>query len=317
MNIERQDILLDSSQHFEGRLPTHHIGHLFSNLPLAIRGAVSMALRKRSKTRGRLPDWLLRASDIRFIGFGGNGSTQLQFEVPSLGSAAKEIYAQRELFESSRPSEDKTGLDLLMQVIQDIELDKADSETFDPQLLTQVSRFNRFFKSSPFSSFHVTGSNASQIKEVIVNLETHEKCQRLYGSIPKPQRVRIVGVLDGIEASTQRFSLLLDSGDRIPGVFPEELSDSMQELWRTRTLVIGSAVYRVSGNLLRIEADSIESGEQTAGVFTRLPLPGRSRLDSNRIRKTQGPRSGMAAIMGKWPGEETEEDIEAALEWLS
>jgi len=35
------------------------------------------------------------------------------------------------------------------------------------------------------------------------------------------------------------------------------------------------------------------------------------------LRKPQGTRSGMAAIMGRWPGEETEEEIEAALEQIS
>ena len=33
-----------------------------------------------------------------------------------------------------------------------------------------------------------------------------------------PQRLRLVGKLDGIEASTKRFSLVLDSGDKqLPG----------------------------------------------------------------------------------------------------
>ena len=35
------------------------------------------------------------------------------------------------------------------------------------------------------------------------------------------------------------------------------------------------------------------------------------------LRKSQGTRSGMAAIMGRWPGDETEEEIEAALEHIS
>ena len=29
-----------------------------------------------------------------------------------------------------------------------------------------------------------------------------------------PQRLRLVGKLDGLEASTKRFSLVLDSGDK-------------------------------------------------------------------------------------------------------
>lgn len=83
MSIQRHEICLESDQHFAGRLPTHHLGLLLADLPLAIRGAISMALRNRSKTPGKQPAWLKRASDLRFTGHGGNGVTHLQFELPT------------------------------------------------------------------------------------------------------------------------------------------------------------------------------------------------------------------------------------------
>ncbi len=44
MTIFRHDICLESNQHFDGRLPTHHLGFLLADLPVTIRGTVSMAL---------------------------------------------------------------------------------------------------------------------------------------------------------------------------------------------------------------------------------------------------------------------------------
>jgi hypothetical protein len=140
---------------------------------------------------------------------------------------------------------------------------------------------------------------------------------RLYGRTPTPQRIRLVGTLDGLEASTQRFSLLLDSGDRVTGVYPEEISDLLRKLWQRRVLVLGTSIFRASGNLLRVEAESIEDGTNASSLFSTPPVASGSRLDPNRLRKPQGTRSGMAAIMGRWPGEETEEEIEAALEQIS
>ncbi len=35
------------------------------------------------------------------------------------------------------------------------------------------------------------------------------------------------------------------------------------------------------------------------------------------FRKPQGPKSGLAAIIGKWPGDETDEEVDAALRELS
>src|SRR6056297_1567520 len=132
MTIHQHEISLDSEQHFDGRLPTHHLGFLLADLPLAIRGTVSMALRNRSKTPGKQPQWLRRASDLRFTGHGGNGATHLRFELPSLEDAASDVYDQQELFDSGRPNGALTGLDLFMGVIREIDADHADSDAFDP-----------------------------------------------------------------------------------------------------------------------------------------------------------------------------------------
>ncbi len=307
MTIIKHEIILESEQHFAGRLPTRHLGCLLADLPVAIRGAVSMALRNRSRTPGKQPSWLKRASDLRFTGHGGNGVTQLRFELPSLNDAASEVYQQQELFDSGRPDGALTGLDLLMRVVRDIDAEQVDSAAFDPQLLHQVARFKRFFKSGPFTGFQIAGSEPDTCGVVRVTQTTTENSDRLYGRTPTPQRVRLVGNLDGLEASTQRFSLLLDSGERVAGVYPEEISDRLQELWRKRVLVLGTSVFRASGNLLRVEADSIDDGASASSLFSTPPVASGARLEPNRLRKLQGTRSGMAAIMGRWPGDETEE----------
>jgi hypothetical protein len=317
MAIQSHEICLESEHHFAGRLPTHHLGFLLADLPTAIRGAVSMALRNRSKTAGKQPGWLKRASDLRFTGHGGNGVTHLRFELPTLEEAANGVYQQHELFELGRPDGRLTGLDLLIKVFRDIDALQADSDAFDPQLLRQIAGFRRFFHASPFSGFRIVGSVPDRSGEVQVTRMTTENSVRLYGRTPTPQRVRLVGNLDGLQASTQRFSLLLDSGERVAGVYPEELSDRLQSLWRKRVLVLGTSVFRASGNLLRVEAESIDDGANASPVFSTPPIASGSLLNVTRLRKPQGPRSGMAAIMGRWPGDETEEEIHEALECIS
>lgn len=214
MTIHKLEIVLEGDQHFDGRLPTHHLGFLLADLPIAIQGAVSMALRNRSRSPGKQPSWLRRASDLRFTGHRSNGVTELNFELPALEDAASEIYGQQLLFDSGRPDGKLTGLDLLIRVIRDIDAAHADSDAFDPQLLDQVAKFRRFFKASPFRGFRIAGSATASTAEVRVTRATTDNSLRLYGRTPTPRRVRLVGSLDGLEASTQRFSLLLDSGER-------------------------------------------------------------------------------------------------------
>lgn len=316
MNRCIHDIWLESEQHFGGHVPAYHVGLLMVDLPTVVRGAVSMALRNRSQVRGPQPQWLKRASDLRFVEHSGNGATQLRFDLPTLESAAPEVFTQRRLLDML-PDGRQTGLDLVMHVVAEVVARNTDSEAFDAQLLQRLERLRRFFRGGGFTMFRIVGSQAAPRREISFTEETCETSAMLSGHTPPPQRVRLAGTLDAIEASTQRFALLLAPDERVPGVYPRELSDRMQQLWRKRVLVLGSAVYRASGNLLRIEADDIQRGEGAAELFSVVPVPRHTRFDASRLRVPQGPRSGMAAIMGRWPGDESDEEIEAALEQLS
>lgn len=317
MTTVAHKIVLKSERQFHGKLPPRHIGLLLADLPLTVRHAVSMALRTRSTARGPLPDWLKHAADIRFVGHETNGDTALWFEAPRIGDAAPEIYSQGSLFPDSRPPAEDTGFDLLADVLLDVERRNADSPRYDPALLKRIAGWRRLFKRGPFSGFGFTGRRFGANAPACLTPQTVEAACALLGRTPAPQRVRLVGQLDALVASTQQFSLLLDTGEKVTGVFAEDQVDCMRQLWRARVLVLGRAIYRASGKLLRIDAEAVKPGEHEPALFSRMPAPSHVKLDVSKLHKTQGPRSGMAAIMGQWPGDETDEEIADALERLS
>lgn len=312
-------IFLHSEEHFGGRLPLRHLGELLAALPSAIRAAVSMAFRNRSHVKGRHPAWLDRASDVRFVDHGGNGESVLFFEAPMLGEAAEDIYSQKSLFSEydDRPNPKDTALDVFGDVLADVLKQEVDSSHFDPSLLRRITFFDRVFKKSPFSEIDFTSRRYSRTKPARFTPALVESARYLLGRTPTPQRLRIVGQLDGLVASTQRFSILLDSGEKVVGVFTDDQMDAMQKLWRKRVLVLGTAIYRASGRLLRIDADIVRPGEGEPQIFSQMPSPPGTKIDVVKLRKSQGPKSGINAIIGKWPGDETDEELTAILEELS
>lgn len=317
MNSVVHKLHLFSDEPFGRRLPPLHVGRLLVEVPHAVRAAISMSLRNRSSVGGRRPAWLERAADIRFVDHQGNGDSVLYFEAPTLGEAAEEIYKQPALFPEMRPDPSDTGFDLFGDVIKDVCDQNSDSERFDPSLLKRITNFRKVFERSPFSEIDFTSRRYSEKSPAKVNPHVVASAKKLLGRTPAPQRVRLVGTLDGLEASTQRFSVLLDTGEKVTGVFPDDKSDTMQGLWRDRVLVLGTAIYRASGRLLRIDAEDVRSGSREPAIFSRLPTPPHERIEVARLHREQGPRSGLAAIMGRWPGDETDEDIDAALKQLS
>ena len=319
MSVVVHKVILQNNKHYGSKLPPYHLGMLFAELPLAIRATVSMAFRNRSHVKGRRPGWLDRASDVRFVDHEGNGESVLYFEAPKLGEAADDVYAQQSLFPEAddRPAKEDTAFDVFGDVLADVQARNADSGYYDPSLLHRITQFNRVFKKGPYSEVDFTSRRFPQETPARFTPELIESAKALLGRTPSPQRVRIVGQLDGLVASTQRFSVLLDSGEKITGNFADDQVDAMQEHWRKRVLVLGTAIYRASGRLLRIDAEAVKPGENEPTVFSRMPSPPGTRIDTSKLRKPQGSKSGINAIIGKWPGEETEEEITAILEELS
>lgn len=79
-------------------------------------------------------------------------------------------------------------------------------------------------------------------------------------------------------------------------------------------LLLGRAVYRTSGSLLRVDAQAVESAEGQASLFSRVPPP---RLEKVTVPRAAGRGQGWQAFssyFGKWPGTETDEEWAAILE---
>jgi hypothetical protein len=316
MNAIPHKILLQSDQRFGKRLPPHHLGYLLAEIPLAVQQSVSMALRNRSSIRGRRPSWLERASDVRFVDHNGDGQTTLYFEAPTLGDAARELYQQGELW-PSRPDENDTGFDVLGDVLAEVAANNEDSDQFDSSLLRRLLRFNRVFEGGPFREIDIVSRRFSDQSPARLLPSTLQVAKGFLGQTPPANRVRVVGKLDMIRVSTQSFAIRLDTGEDVRGVLPEGDIEGIKELLNRRVLLLGQAVYRASGRLLRVEAETVALGENEPSLWSRMPRPGSSRVNLEKLRRTQGPRSGMAAIMGRWPGDESDEEVSAALERLS
>ena len=129
----------------------------------------------------------------------------------------------------------------------------------------------------------------------------------------------VAGKLDQISHSDRAFRLVLQDGSQLQGVIPDEngLLKALPALWGHEALVHGVAKFRPSGRILRLEASAIEPPRGDVRVWAVMPRPLFAPLDVAALRSPQGPRSGINAIFGKWPGDETDEEIRAALEKLS
>jgi hypothetical protein len=311
MNDKIQTVTLHSDRHVGRNVPPKALGELLRVLPEAIRFSIRMAFESRSQAKGKRPRWLTAASDIRFLEHTGEDVTILHFSVPRLGEAARNLYEQRE-FWSTRPDPSDTGFDLFGDVIKDVTSNDTDSIRFDRRLLQQIERF-RYGLNGTFQRMEITSERFTAEKPAIIDKQVVETASRLSHNTPEPQKTRVVGTLDMIRSSTNSFAIKLKDGEEVRGVLTEGKIAKVTDLLEREVLILGKAIYRPSGKLLRIDADEVIPASDQDRFFSSIPKPKRTRFDLREAIKDQQHKKGVAAIYGKWPGNETDEEIEAAL----
>ena len=147
----------------------------------------------------------------------------------------------------------------------------------------------------------------------VLNSATLATAKHLHDTTPRPQSAIIVGKLDMIRDSTQTFALIMDDGQEVRCVMVEGDVECLMPRFRHQVAVTGRAVFRASGRLLRIEAESVRDAVASDRFFAKVPKPNAQRFDLRRVLREQGHKHGVAAIIGKWPGDETDEQIS---DWL-
>jgi hypothetical protein len=313
LQYQRQEILVETRDGYGDRPPMEFCGTIFRGLTPMLGYSVRMAIEGASSSAGAPPVWLRRASDVRVTGVSGReAATIFHVEAPPLGEAAKEVYLQDSLWET-KPAETDTAINVAARVFDDVARADAESSRYDRQLLSRIMRMRRVFDDRVVSiRFPVAMTNGGL--STLVTPQVVQSAARLADRTPQPRQVRLTGVLDMIRHSTRSFGLKLEDGGEVRGVLEthEQMEDLKQFLGK-KLLVLGRAVYRPSGKLLRVDAEGFEAGEGQPLLFAKVPPARETRPALVRMKPVSHQRQGVPAFFGTWPGEETDEDFERIL----
>jgi hypothetical protein len=270
--------------------------------------SLRLKIEGRSSVQGTTPLWLKTAARFDFVGL-AEGSTVLLVEAPSLIEAAPDHFAQGDLFQDldlNQPS-----LALMECGLRDALQGNPDSDAYDDGLIEVFEGFGDLLDSE-IRTIQIVGDRQLEITQ-----EGMAKVGQLRRQTPPSRRVRVAGKLDAIRHSDRMFTLLLEKGNSLRGVAESVPPERLAGLFGKTAVVSGLAVFRPSGSLLRIEADHVEPAEGDVSLWSQMPQPLDGTTDSRRLRQPQGPRSGLNAIFGEWPGSETDDEVRTRLAELS
>lgn len=309
MNYIEQEIVLNTESVYGRDVPLSLSSALLRRLESTARPSVRMALEGTSVSVGAPPAWLERASDIRTLGFSGKaGVSVLHVKAPTLGVAAPKLFEQQSFWPSAALPED-TALQVIGKIAKAVRQREASSDLYDRALLRHFSNWSGLFKQELKS---VEFGNTASDSLSPIDGQVTANAQFLSDQTPLPRQVRVVGKLDMVRHSTRSFGLMLDDGDEVRGVLIEGTSEVLQRHFGEEITVLGRAIYRPSGTLLRIDASEILSIADGRQAFSKVPPSlQQSRKPERRLQSSKG---GVGSFFGSWPGEETDRELLQALE---
>jgi hypothetical protein len=113
-----------------------------------------------------------------------------------------------------------------------------------------------------------------------------------------------------VQASDSSFRLVLADGRTIPGQLIGRPTITLAKVLGRRLLVFGTGQFNSAGEVERVEMDSFIPNDGQPWTVNSDDMP-----VSDEVAMEQARR--LRAVMGTWPGDETDEQINAALEELS
>jgi hypothetical protein len=141
------------------------------------------------------------------------------------------------------------------------------------------------------------------------------KIQTRKPAIPEPQTVLVSGFFDTIEHSRKCFQLTMKTGEIIKGRIDEGTIDmeQMRKFWGQPVTIKGVLHFKAAGKPRFLEAQAITAWQEGDELFNSISVPQSALQILAQVKTEISGRNVEAEIWGKWPGEES---IEQLLETL-
>jgi hypothetical protein len=288
------------------------VGALVEGARLATRFAVE----GESVRKGPRPAWLDAACDFTITGL-ASGSAVISVEARTLRDVDESRfgpgYQQTWVAAQDDRLGERTAIDLFGEVLTSIVRGTQDEVVADRALLEGCARFARI-SGGGFSGLLLDGLQGRQAP-LEISPEDAPLIEQIRDRTPRPQAMRITGILDTVSVSRSDIVLVLQDGTRLPGRTEQLDIQVLRTLLGSDVVVSGMALYRPSGRLHLIDVESLEVARPEDKIFERVTLPRQHRLNvESDILTTQG---SMASFFGTWPGDETDEELLSSLRALT
>ena len=299
----------------EGTMPMVALKEICSALMESSERALRLSIEGISLKRGTVPKWLKKSLQFTVTGI-TKGSTVLEIEAPTLEASAPEKVQQPDLWYTP-PDPKDTALSLLSRSVLDATTEQMESDRYDRGVLESLLSFRPFLKDYA-KEFDVDCASRKS-DNFKINGPALDKISRIEAKTPEPRAIILSGLFTLIEHPSRRFQLTLEDGRKLLGTAdPSHIDvEQMRALWGRKVTLKGMAAFKPSGVVHFIQAEMIKPFETGEELFLSRPqfkTPVELVKEVKRRGEIRGP---LMEVWGKWPGEESIDEILISLNKIS
>jgi len=304
------EIKIEHSQDAKGSVDLDRMARLATGIRKISEGALQIRLRGISLTRGRKKVSLQNALKVSLTAM-KPGSTILCLETKKFQETLPAY--QTDIFRTKAQSElpNETPISLFISSFQNALSNEDSTEFLDKPLLRELRQLSSLFRSEQEV---ITFSNEGSLTELKLSSTDFKRIKLLEGEIPNPKPVVLNGVVEMLQFSKLKVKIKTEEGI-VNGFLADDLKpDDIAAFFGKKITIRGISHYKPKGKSV-IEIQRVTEPTEGDQYFSKKPTSETVEKQIERqVRKKGG--NALAKIMGKWPGEETDEEFEQIIKEL-
>lgn len=299
------EIKLAGADQDDGKIDLQRLISLAQSITEIAKGALQIRLLGISSKAGKKTERITQALNIKLADL-KKGSTVLELECESFRDTLKG--EQGNFFRSEILEElpNQTPLSLVIESFREALNFKEDTNHLDKPLLKKLKSFERIFVGN---EERITFSNRGSIPDLQLQKTDFQKIQTLEESIPEPQEIIINGIVDELKYSKLRVTIATKEGI-VNGVLSEDFEpEDISKYWGKDLTIAGTAYYQPSGKMSFLYIEKIYEPNDNDKYFSKPSKKETVEQQIQRQQKHLKNQNNLAEIVGKWPGDESIEEI--------
>jgi hypothetical protein len=312
MKIEKvtYDIKLDNSEQEKGTIDFDRLAFLAEKISKIAKGALQIRIGGISHKKGKSVKHLDKSLQIRLTGI-KEGSTILNCETQTFANTIPGIQIDAFRPEVAAELPKQTPMSLFMMTFSEaFDNSNEDKPFIDKSLIKDLIELKGFFRDE---KEELIISNNNVTPTIRLKKEDFSKIKELEESFPEPQNIVVNGKIDVLQHSKSKVTINTDEGS-IYGILKDNgLALEIKQYWGTEATVHGIGHYKANGKLNFIEIERIFRSTPEDKYFSKLPLAETAEQQVLKQIVGKSNKNWAAQILGKWPGDENDEEFDKIL----